>query len=134
MKNIFALLFSIMAFTVMGQSGKSYHVSAQKLNLRTEPNTDSEVIEKLKKYDNLVYQENASEGWVKVTFEGKEGYVFEQYISKGKAVEKISSYRVGARCKDGTSSSATGRGACSHHGGVSSWKYKEEKRIDIVYD
>lgn len=29
--------------------------------------------------------------------------------------------RVGAICNDGTRSSATGRGACSHHGGVRNW-------------
>jgi len=33
--------------------------------------------------------------------------------------------RIGALCMDGTSSSATGRGACSHHGGVSCWKYSD---------
>ncbi len=32
-----------------------------------------------------------------------------------------SGIRYGAICRDGTSSSATGRGACSHHGGVSYW-------------
>lgn len=32
-----------------------------------------------------------------------------------------SSYRSGAICNDGTTSRATGRGACSHHGGVSRW-------------
>jgi len=32
--------------------------------------------------------------------------------------------RVGAICKDGTRSSATGRGACSHHGGVAQWLYR----------
>lgn len=31
------------------------------------------------------------------------------------------SSRYGAICKDGTHSNATGRGACSHHGGVSMW-------------
>lgn len=31
------------------------------------------------------------------------------------------SYRSGAVCRDGWISSATGRGACSHHGGVSYW-------------
>ena len=30
-------------------------------------------------------------------------------------------YRTGAICKDGWRSSATGRGACSHHGGVLYW-------------
>ena len=34
-------------------------------------------------------------------------------------------HRVGATCNDGTSSSATGSGACSHHGGVSCWKYSD---------
>ncbi len=34
-----------------------------------------------------------------------------------------SSVRSGAICEDGTRSSATGKGACSHHGGVSTWLY-----------
>lgn len=32
-----------------------------------------------------------------------------------------SSYRSGAICRDGWRSNATGRGACSHHGGVDYW-------------
>ena len=32
--------------------------------------------------------------------------------------------RVGALCCDGSRSSATGRGACSHHGGVCQWLYQ----------
>lgn len=31
--------------------------------------------------------------------------------------------RVGAICGDGSRSSATGRGACSRHGGVAEWLY-----------
>lgn len=50
--------------------------------------------------------------------------------------DKISSatsrYRVGAICRDGTRSSATGRGACSHHGGVSRWLYEEEKNTNAT--
>jgi hypothetical protein len=34
-------------------------------------------------------------------------------------------YRVGAICNDGTQSSATGSGACSHHGGVNCWLYSD---------
>lgn len=33
-------------------------------------------------------------------------------------------YRVGAICRDGWQSHAAGRGACSHHGGVSEWLYE----------
>jgi len=35
-----------------------------------------------------------------------------------------SRHRVGCHCFDGTESSATGQGACSHHGGVMYWQYK----------
>jgi hypothetical protein len=34
-------------------------------------------------------------------------------------------HRVGAVCNDGTDSSATGSGACSHHHGVKCWKYSD---------
>jgi hypothetical protein len=34
-------------------------------------------------------------------------------------------HRIGAVCNDGSSSGATGRGACSHHGGVQYWKYSK---------
>jgi len=34
-------------------------------------------------------------------------------------------HRIGALCNDKTDSSATGRGACSHHGGVNCWKYSD---------
>lgn len=39
------------------------------------------------------------------------------------------SYRVGAICNDGTRSHATGRGACSWHGGVNYWLTKERKEF-----
>jgi len=39
---------------------------------------------------------------------------------------KTKEYRIGAICSDGTNSSATGRGACSWHGGVEEWLYKTE--------
>lgn len=34
-------------------------------------------------------------------------------------------HRIGAICNDGWTSSATGSGACSHHGGVSCWRYSD---------
>jgi hypothetical protein len=34
-------------------------------------------------------------------------------------------HRIGATCRDGSQSGATGRGACSHHGGVRCWKYSD---------
>jgi hypothetical protein len=34
-------------------------------------------------------------------------------------------HRIGAVCNDGTTSKATGSGACSHHGGVNCWQYSD---------
>ena len=41
-------------------------------------------------------------------------------------------FRVGATCNDGWQSSATGRGACSHHGGVKEWKYDTAYKKSIT--
>jgi hypothetical protein len=35
-----------------------------------------------------------------------------------------SRHRVGCHCWDGSESSATGSGACSHHGGVMYWEHE----------
>ncbi len=42
----------------------------------------------------------------------------------GSTTSAQSSVRTGAMCKDGSSSSATGSGACSHHHGVAYWLYR----------
>jgi hypothetical protein len=42
-----------------------------------------------------------------------------------KTASQNSGERIGCICRDGTSSNATGRGACSHHGGVDHWIYKK---------
>jgi hypothetical protein len=38
-------------------------------------------------------------------------------------------YRTGARCRDGWRSDATGRGACSWHGGVAEWLYADDRIV-----
>ena len=42
-----------------------------------------------------------------------------------KGISNYFVHRIGAKCCDGTNSSATGRGACSHHGGVKYWKMSD---------
>ena len=43
-----------------------------------------------------------------------------------KKARKTKEYRIGAICSDGWESSATGRGACSWHGGVKEWLNETE--------
>jgi hypothetical protein len=38
-------------------------------------------------------------------------------------------YRIGARCRDGWRSDATGSGACSWHGGVAEWLYADDRIV-----
>jgi hypothetical protein len=47
----------------------------------------------------------------------------------GKDIFKWVKYRVGAYCRDGDRSYSTGRGTCSHHGGVDYWitEYQRER-------
>ena len=58
----------------------------------------------------------------------KESYRGQYSITKTyrpkKSVQNYGRVRVGAICCDGTRSYATGRGACSHHGGVCQWLYR----------
>lgn len=46
-------------------------------------------------------------------------------LTLGARQTDTSRHRVGALCNDGTTSSATGSGACSHHGGVQCWEYSD---------
>jgi len=53
---------------------------------------------------------------------------YKKYSSQDRRVTKQevkNSYRIGAICRDGTRSYATGRGACSWHGGVAYWLYSK---------
>jgi hypothetical protein len=58
-------------------------------------------------------------------------WVYEKYNGEKEVFEWISS-RVGAICRDGSRSDATGRGACSHHGGVDYW-LNEYQRVKVTY-
>lgn len=42
----------------------------------------------------------------------------------GTRCDSSSLNRIGAKCKDGSSSTSIGSGACSHHGGVNYWLCK----------
>lgn len=45
-------------------------------------------------------------------------------VYQKKKAQEVYNIRTGAVCCDGSHSNATGRGACSHHGGVCQWLYQ----------
>lgn len=137
MKAFFLFLLLLFSFSSFAQdsSKENYYVTANSLNVRSGASIDSTQLFKLNLYDNIMllgHDENSD--WVKIKYQGKKGYVSNKFIKKGKAEVSVYYVRTGAMCKDGTRSSATGRGACSHHGGVSYWLKDEKMSIKIIYD
>jgi hypothetical protein len=51
--------------------------------------------------------------------------VLTSVMALGGMQAQITRHRVGATCEDGTASTATSSGACSHHGGVRCWQYSD---------
>ncbi len=129
-KIIYVVLFLIGLMNLPAQEVENYYVSGNTLNLRVESSVNADIVKKLHKYDNVEVLE-IKDGWAKVVSNGRIGFVSDNYIKKGKAI--VSSYEVrnGAICRDGSRSSATGRGACSHHGGVSYWTTRTVKDARI---
>lgn len=130
MKKLGIILFSLIVYSniLNAQSSINYYVVSSSLNLRQQPNSKSEIVVKLKRYDNVKAVGKSNEGWIKVRYNRFEGYVFAKYIKKGRSV--ISNYVVRNGAK--SNSSATGRGACSHHGGVSYWITSKRSNVRIV--
>lgn len=54
--------------------------SVNKLNVRKEPNTDSQIIDKVLKGETLEYIETLDDGWVKISLDGEEAYVSGEYV------------------------------------------------------
>ena len=133
MKNLFSFLV-LLAFS-MGFSQEKVYVSSKFANLRSGASTSYEIKKRLEQHTNLTVVDTV-EHYCRVVTDNKiEGYVHQNLIKKGRAVVKIvTGGRTGARCRDGSYSSATGRGACSHHGGVSSWIYAKRKVVEIKDD
>ena len=129
MKRLLILLcFSI--FLISCSPKIYYYVDAKEAFIIEQPNAEGKVLKTLEKYNNLKFVEDNG-GWLKVMHNKQIGFIQKSQVQKGKAISYTATYRTGAICKDGTSSSATGRGACSRHGGVRSWKTKKVEKIRI---
>ena len=131
-----SLLLLLMLGSIHGlnaQAKATYHVNTKTLLLKSAPRSKAKTLKELMKYDNLTLrQSKANKNWVKVQVGELEGYVATESIASGEAVVTYSEERTGAECKDGTSSKAKGRGACSHHGGVKRWKTKRKQNVTII--
>ncbi len=71
----------------------------------------------------LMKEEVTTPPITEVTVIGTYVYVAPQPTTQAAPSTQSTGARTGAVCKDGSSSTATGSGACSHHGGVAYWTY-----------
>jgi len=75
MKKLLLTLLAIIPLFVFAQVGKTYHVTSQSLNLRAEPTTNAEILDKLDVHDNvIVLNDTIKPGWYQVDFGG--GFCF----------------------------------------------------------
>ncbi len=92
MKKITAfILCFLLLLTPMLASAAEYEeetvYATENVNIRTEPNTDCEIITVLQK-GSSVTRIGETDGWSKVLYEGKERYITSEYLSATPPVEK----------------------------------------------
>lgn len=136
--------------TAIPTAAPAHAVTDRVINLRSGPGTDYSVVRKLPvdtSVELIAFRGVGEERWYKVQVGDTEGWISATVIDVDSAVadalpvnretlalpvqvERVeqpvvapSGGRTGAICRDGTRSSATGRGACSHHDGVAQWLY-----------
>ncbi|HDR8180683.1 TPA: SH3 domain-containing protein, partial [Bacillus thuringiensis] len=65
-----------------------YHVTANLLNVRSDANTESEILGRLKKDDVIESTHQVKDGWLKFEYKGKTAYANVSFLSSTAPVEK----------------------------------------------
>ncbi|MFE7693783.1 SH3 domain-containing protein, partial [Bacillus tropicus] len=65
-----------------------YHVTANLLNVRTEANTESKILGRLKKDDVIESTHQVKDGWLQFEYKGKTAYANVSFLSSTAPVEK----------------------------------------------
>ncbi|OTY50096.1 enterotoxin, partial [Bacillus thuringiensis serovar pingluonsis] len=65
-----------------------YHVTADLLNVRSESNTESKILGRLKKDDVIESTSQVKDGWLQFEYKGKTAYVNVSFLSSKAPIEK----------------------------------------------
>ncbi|MGX9230683.1 cell wall-binding protein EntB [Bacillus paranthracis] len=65
-----------------------YHVTADLLNVRSESNTESKILSRLKKDDVIESTKQVKDGWLQFEYKGKTAYVNASFLSSKAPIEK----------------------------------------------
>jgi uncharacterized protein YgiM (DUF1202 family) len=86
--NLFCLITLVVSNKVFSQD--SYIVKSSILNIRSEPNTNSEILWKLTSGDVVSLINNDNPNWWKISYYGAVGYVYAKFLI---AIEKSEQYK-----------------------------------------
>ncbi|MFV0545695.1 MAG: DUF3761 domain-containing protein [Bacteroides sp.] len=146
MKKISLIIILLIVFLGINAQNNIRYTTVN-LNMRSMPNTSSEVLLVIPQGTSITIDEDCDCKWIPISYNGQIGYVSTKYItkektsivspyrspvkhytnSKGERVQSPTHYNspppgATALCRDGTYSfSQSRRGTCSHHGGVAKW-------------
>lgn len=115
------LLLSLFGILLISSGYASIQTENEPLELATNVSNNEIIINDLVQNDNTTTVELKSDTQNNYTLSSVNE---KEPINLKYQTESQRKVRVGAVCNDGTRSKATGRGACSHHGGVKYWLYK----------
>ena len=86
-----AVLALMLALSAVPASAATATVTVSRLNVRTQPNTDSHILTVARQGAQLPVLENENNGWLKVEVNGAAGYVFAEYAKVSNAASDSAS-------------------------------------------
>lgn len=90
-KYLFVALTQIL-FSLLLCAQTTFKYSSTNLNLRTDPNTTSQVLTVLLKGTEVTMEENCDCEWIRVSYNGHVGYVYSKYLTSKKINTSKTSY------------------------------------------
>lgn len=85
----FKILIIILLFSSSFLISQVYYVNTEKLNLREKPNSNSKILEQLKKGDEITFVKQENQ-WIEVlSKENNKGYVNKKFLSKTSTNKQI---------------------------------------------
>ena len=87
-KFLLILFLGFLATPIFGQ--QAMYVNAGSLNLRSSPNTQSEIIEKASHGEEVLVVDDLGNGWKKVELaNGSVAYAYGKYLSETRPIERV---------------------------------------------
>lgn len=83
------MLFNSFYVTADQGEGNFQYITIDRLNFRTAPNTDSDIISTFPTGTKISVVEYDQENWSKITYNGKTGYVKSEYIVTAEAYAQL---------------------------------------------